>query len=93
MLRITEQRSADRLVLKLEGRLCGDWVREVDACWRRAIDAGGAPIWVDLIDTWAVDEPGRALLGRMSREGVEFVTHGCLMRECVREMLKPRTNG
>lgn len=87
MLRITRQSAPDRLVLKLEGRFLGEWVQEVDRCWHTAAAASpGAPIWLDLTDVQLVDPAGQALLERMHRAGVHFLTRGCLMREVVREI-------
>ena len=86
MLRITEQRAPGCLVLKLEGRLSGAWVGEVETCWRRASQDGRSPIEIDLTDVSLVDCAGHALLGRMHRAGARFVTRGCLMRELVREI-------
>ena len=92
MLRISEQRAPGRLVLKLEGRLQGDWVREVDACWHAAANTGGhAAIWVDLSDVSRVDRAGHALLARMHRAGVHFVTQGCEMPELVRQISESRS--
>ncbi|MCA1586634.1 MAG: hypothetical protein LC791_18310 [Acidobacteria bacterium] len=95
MLRITEQRTPDRVVLKLEGRFSSDFVDELDACWHAAAEREDASIWVDLTDVCLVDIAGQALLTRMHRAGVGFLTRGCLMRELVREISAPddRPNG
>jgi hypothetical protein len=87
MLRITEHREPDRVVLKLEGRLSGAWVAELESSWRaaaRAADRSG--LWLDLTDVWLADPAGQSLLERMHREGVRFVARGCVMRELVREI-------
>ena len=86
MLRITVQRSPRRTVLKLEGRLSGAWVAEVDRCWRAASQTCTAPTEIDLGDVSLVDAAGEALLARMHRAGVRFVTRGCVMPELVREI-------
>jgi ABC-type transporter Mla MlaB component len=86
MLRITEKRTGERFVLKLEGRISGDWVEAVDASWRSALASGERSICVDLTDVWLVDSGGQALLTRMYRDGVRFMTRGCLLRELVREI-------
>ena len=87
MLRITEQRASDRLVLKLEGRFSAAWVDELDTCWRAAMRAHeAASIWVDLTDVYLVDVAGQEQLTRMHRAGVRFVTRGCVMRELAREI-------
>ncbi len=86
MLRITLQRGPGRLVLKLEGRLSGAWVAEVETCWHAASQGGRAPILLDLTDVSLVDAAGQGLLERMHRAGVQFMTRGCLMPELVREI-------
>jgi ABC-type transporter Mla MlaB component len=86
MLRITEQRAGERLILKLEGRMSGDWVSEVEASWHSAVASGERSICVDLTDVWLVDGAGQALLTRMYRAGVRFLTRGCVLRELIREI-------
>lgn len=87
MLRITEQCTPGRVVLKLEGRISGDWIAEVDASWHAAAKAcQQASIWVDLTDVCLVDPAGEALLARMHRAGVRFVTRGPLVGELIREI-------
>ncbi len=87
MLRITTDSAADGFVLKLEGRLSGAWVEELDTCFRTAMQSlDGRLIRVDLSDVCSVDDSGRQLLTLMYRAGVVFVTRGCVMRELVREI-------
>lgn len=89
MFRITEERSSDRLVLKLEGRFSAEGITELDACWRAAMKrCDPASIWVDLRDAHVVDLAGRQQLTRMYRAGVRFLTRGILMREVVREIVQ-----
>jgi hypothetical protein len=91
MFRITEQRALGRLVLKLEGRFSAACVKELDGCWRDAVEnATGWPIWVDLTEVDLVDVAGQEQLSRMHREGVRFLTRGVLMRELVREIAGSR---
>jgi anti-anti-sigma regulatory factor len=86
MFRVTEQRDANRVVLKLEGRLAAAWVDELDACWRAAAEETNEAIFVDLCDVDVVDAAGEQLLARMHHAGVRFLTRGCVMRELVREI-------
>jgi hypothetical protein len=86
MLRITTLHDDGRIVLKLEGRLAGPWVEEVDACWRAVAAAGDRPIDVDLRDVLLVDAAGEAELARMHRAGARLLARGCCMRELVREI-------
>lgn len=78
-------------MLKVEGQLSGEGVRELDACWRLAADSWtGHPVSVDLCDVWLVDGEGQEQLARMHRAGVRFLTRGCEMRELVREIVESR---
>jgi hypothetical protein len=87
MLRITTRTDADELVMKLEGRLIGPWVRELGACWREAaLTLGGRAIRIDLTGVCHVDAEGRELMTQMYRAGAVFLTVGCLMPEVVREI-------
>jgi anti-anti-sigma regulatory factor len=85
MLRITTQSTPDRLALKLEGWLTGAWVEELGNTWRAATNTG-RQICVDLSDVFFVDDAGRELLTLMYRDGVAFVTKGCVMPELLREI-------
>jgi len=87
MFRITEERSFDRLVLKLEGRFSADGIAELDACWHAAMETWDPEsIWVDLCDVHLTDVAGEEQLARMHRAGVRFLTRGVFMPEVVREI-------
>lgn len=87
MLKITVQDAADRLRLKLEGKIAGAWVAELEDCWRTAAPAlNGRPLWVDLTGVDCLDAAGKYLLALMHRAGAEFVVSGCLMSALVQEI-------
>lgn len=87
MLRITTRTDADELVMKLEGRLVGPWVRELGACWREAVRTrAGRAIRIDLTGLCHVDAEGRELMTQMYCAGAVFLAGGCLMPEVVREI-------
>lgn len=86
MLRITEQRGTNRVVVKLEGRLSAAWVIELDRFWRVLATTWEGDIWVDLEDVLLVDAAGRDQLARMHRAGARFLASGCVMPELVREI-------
>ncbi len=89
MLRVTTHMGADRVVLKVEGKLSHAWVREADASWRTVLAAAnGRAIAVDLCDVYAIDDGGRELLTRMHRAGAQLMARGCVMREIVREIVE-----
>lgn len=85
MLRISTLNLDDRVVLKLEGRLAGPWVQELESSWRVA-RATSRTVWIELCDVLHVDERGKALLARLHREGARLVARDCEMRALVDEI-------
>jgi hypothetical protein len=87
MLRITINDDAEVKRLILEGRMTGEWVKEVEACWHRARAAPSPPrILVELRDVRFVDEEGRNLLRLMAQSGVVLVAGDLLMRATLEEI-------
>lgn len=88
MLKITLDDSADEFRLKLEGRLAGAWVKELEQCWRTAASTtSGRRTVVDLADVDFVDQAGEAVLAAMNSAGVELIGETpliCSMLEEVR---------
>jgi anti-anti-sigma regulatory factor len=87
MLRITLNNGSDRLELKLEGKLAGAWVPELEECWRKAtLNHVGCTLWVDLTGVDYVDSAGRYLLALIHQAGARFVASGCAMLALVEEI-------
>jgi anti-anti-sigma regulatory factor len=87
MLKITMQIAAAGMIFELEGKLTGPWVKELELCWRSAAGTQQIhPVRVDLSSVTFIDEDGKALLGRMYREGAQLVATGCL-NKCIVEGL------
>lgn len=87
MLRITTQDNPRTLVFRLEGRLEGPWVAELENCWRGMEDAAGRPtLRVDLTGVTFVDAAGKAQLAAMHRQGAKFVADDCLTKAIVAEI-------
>ena len=87
MLRITTQNLPDRTVLKLEGRLAGPWIKELEELWRRIREAdvqGG--IEVDLCSILFIDAEGKRVLKALHEEGATFQVEGCLTQAVVEEV-------
>jgi anti-anti-sigma regulatory factor len=73
MLKITLHDSAREFRLKLEGRLSGPWVRELELCWKTAASTtGGRKTVVDLGEVDFVDPEGQTLLSAMHARGVKM---------------------
>ena len=87
MLRITATSATDGLTLKLEGRLSGIWVAELEDCWRKSVsELQGRPLHVDLSGVDCVDPAGKYLLALMYKAGANFIAPGCLMAALVQDI-------
>ena len=87
MLRITRNDAIDGITLRLEGRLAGAWVVEMEDSWRVALsDLQGRPLRVDLGGVDCVDTAGKYLLALMHKAGAGFTASGCLMAALVQEV-------
>ena len=73
MLRVTTEDSKESTNLKLEGKLAGVWVNEVEQTLQMVVrDSPREHVLVDLCDVTFIDVKGKQLLKRMRRAGVEF---------------------
>lgn len=80
MLRITIEEKPGRAVFRLEGKLTGEWVDELERCWLSSkARAGLMRSRIDLTGVSFVDEKGQALLERLVVQGAELVAHSPLM--------------
>jgi hypothetical protein len=87
MLRITIHDTPPAVTFRLEGRLVGPWVRELEECWRGALAGQCEPILrVDLTEVTFIDAAGRACLAALHRQGAEFIAADCLMKAVVSEI-------
>lgn len=80
MLRITTEEEGDVTRFRLEGKLIGDWVKELERCWIRVKQVGPSHRFVvDLDDVNYVDAKGKALLKTMVEEHVELKADNPMM--------------
>ena len=87
MLRITVHDKPRVLTFRLEGRLAGPWVRELEECWQSTLARQGKPILcVDLTGVTFIDGAGRACLADLYRQGAEFLACDCLNKALVDEI-------
>jgi hypothetical protein len=88
MLRVTIDRDASLITFKLEGRLAGEWVDELERAWA---ETGQAKlIKVDLTGVMFVDEEGKKLLGRMLEEGSNLYATDCMNRSIIEQLKRKR---
>lgn len=93
MLRITTHSKDGVTTLKLEGRLAGPWVEELDRCWREATGSRQSPVVVDLSGVTFIHSEGKALLTRMWQQGAKLHAVGCLTRCIVEDITKAERIG
>ena len=88
MLRITADDRARVLTFRLEGRLEGPWVRELEQCWRDMLEAVNKPtISVDLTGVTYIDAAGKAQLADMHEHGAQFIADDCMTKAVVEEIV------
>jgi len=87
MLRITIVDRADRIVMKLEGKLKGAFAKELERVWSELRSQNGhKALCVDLTSVSFVDYRGKGVLSGMRRENVELFAAGPLMTSVVEEI-------
>jgi hypothetical protein len=87
MLRITAVDEPGRITLKLEGKLRGAWVKELERVWHLIrTRPERKPAQVDLSAASSVDERGKSVLTVMCRDGVELTATGPMMNAIVDEI-------
>lgn len=91
MLRITADDHAGVLTLRLEGRLEGPWVRELERCWSSVLAAvDESTISVDLTGVTYIGAAGKAQLANMYERGAQFIADDCMTRAVVEEIVGRR---
>ena len=86
MLRITIEKKQEQAAVKLEGKLAGPWVDELEREWASINnDHPRNNISVDIRGLMFIDAGGRKLLKRMYAEGATFTAKG-LVKETVEEI-------
>jgi ABC-type transporter Mla MlaB component len=87
MLRITVHDKPRILTFRLEGRLAGPGLRELEKCWQSNLARQGKPILcVDLTGVTFMDAAGQACLAALHRQGAEFLAADCLTKAIVAEI-------
>jgi hypothetical protein len=80
MLRITTEKNGRLTRFRLEGKLKGDWVRELERCWIQARNEHPEiQFLVELSHVDYVDQSGRDLLHRMVSQRAMLEAHNNLM--------------
>ncbi|HEV2352135.1 MAG TPA: hypothetical protein VG028_20065 [Terriglobia bacterium] len=89
MMRITIENTSKISTLKLEGKLSGPWVDELERTWYKVtVDTPGADVLLDICGLTFVDPEGRKQLAWMYKQGARFKTSGCLGKGIVEEIIR-----
>jgi anti-anti-sigma regulatory factor len=87
MLRVTVEDLGTAFRLKVEGRLAGVWVPELEQSWRAlTARSPGVGLIVDLTHTEFVDLAGKYLLSLMYQSGVQLSANSPYMKTVVGEI-------
>lgn len=84
MLRVTVQSGADPIVIRVEGKLAGPAVAELERCWSATSSA--RRLVVDVQSVTFASEEGRHLLARMHNAGAQLVSSGTMMNAVVEQI-------
>jgi anti-anti-sigma regulatory factor len=94
MLKITTLTNAESTTLRLEGRLAGPWVQELERCWDSTVGMmTNYPLSVDLSAVTYVDSDGKDLLKKIHRQGAKLIASGCLTSCIVNEIVHVARGG
>jgi anti-anti-sigma regulatory factor len=88
MLRVTIKKEEPIEIWELEGKLSGDWVQELERCWRERPSRERAQIQVNLKAVSYIDASGKQLLKEMHERGVEIKGCGCMIRAVVEDVMR-----
>jgi ABC-type transporter Mla MlaB component len=88
MLRITIKKEESVETWDLEGKLAGDWVKELEQCWKQNSPKPGIPVQLNLKAVSYIDTAGKQLLIEMHGRGVEIKGCGCMTRAVVEEIVR-----
>ena len=72
MLKITFQDTPESTKVKLEGKLSGPWVEELERSWAEHSPLASENVIIDLSGVTYIDPEGKRLLSRMVEKGVCF---------------------
>jgi len=87
MLKISLAKNPRSTTLRVEGRLTGPWVEELERTWHAVTsDPVNGHVSVDLTDVTFVGEEGKRLLEEMYGEGAKLKASGCATRRLVEEI-------
>lgn len=89
MLRVTVKHDGPVEAWELEGRLSGEWAKELERCWRQSVsNEAETQRQIHLKSVSYIDAEGKRLLSEMHRDGAEIKACGCMARAVVEELVR-----
>jgi ABC-type transporter Mla MlaB component len=88
MLKVTKNQADSTETWELEGKLSGDWVKELERCWKERSSPAGVSLQIHLKAVSYIDAAGKRLLAEMHGRGVEIKGCGCLTKAVVEEITR-----
>ncbi|HKU27048.1 MAG TPA: hypothetical protein VJQ54_16350 [Candidatus Sulfotelmatobacter sp.] len=87
MFRATVEHDGELVTLRIEGRLSGPCLAELETCWRQAMNGNGiGRVVVDLKEVTFVSAEGKQLLERLCRAGAQLTGDGLMTRALVQQI-------
>ena len=91
MMRITIDDGPRVLTFRLEGRLEGVWVQELESSLESSLARrSDSTVRVDLTGVTFIDAAGKRSLANMHKRGAEFMAADCLTKAIVEEVTAAR---
>ena len=88
MFRATVERDGGQVTLRIEGRLSGPCLAELENCWRQMFNGNGSRlVVVNLKEVTFVSSQGKQLLERLCRAGVQLTGDGLMTRALVEQII------
>jgi len=88
MLKVTIKQADSAETWELEGKLSGDWVKELERCWKERSSPAGVSLQIHLKAVSYIDAAGKRLLTEMHGRGVEIKGCGCMTKAVVEEITR-----
>jgi ABC-type transporter Mla MlaB component len=89
MFKVTARQADNAETWELEGKLSGEWVMELERCWRQRKAPRSVPLEIRLKAISYIDAAGKQLLTQMHKAGVGIVGCGCMTKAVVAEISQP----
>ncbi|HET7749550.1 MAG TPA: STAS domain-containing protein [Terriglobales bacterium] len=87
MFRATVEHDGELVTLRIEGRLSGPCLAELENCWRQTMNGNGSrQVVVDLKEVTFVSSQGKQLLERLCRAGAQLTGDGLMTRALVEQI-------